>query len=176
MLCICHSVMLASNAWVSVMNEAKETVLWEWFLSRNRYSLKARMRFSVLWHSGTFPVNQVLLWGTPCFASFWKPSVAFSFCELFLFLVETCDHKDVMYIIPTFTSHISLIIFLVLKTVCFPSVCFAWIVCRPCGRPARPVGRVSSAALQRILCFSPRQLRQRSQPAGARAPQCYHCW
>lgn len=29
MLCICPFVMLASNAWVSVMNEAKETVLWE---------------------------------------------------------------------------------------------------------------------------------------------------
>ncbi len=54
---------------------------------------------------------------------------------------------------------------------CFPLV---WSVCWPCGRPAGPVGGVSHAALQGILCFPQRKLRQRPQPAGPRAQQSHH--
>lgn len=116
---------------------------------------------------------------TASFAFFCKRAVAFIFCySSFVF------YRKMSYIpLQTPTSRIGFLIFfdvLAFKIMCFNScvlfLCLAWTVCRPCGRSAGPVGRVSSSALQRILRFSQRQLCQRSQPAGAGAPKRYHCW
>lgn len=64
------------------------------------------------------------------------------------------------------------VIFLFLMLCIF--VCASGTVCRPRCGPVGPVGGVSCAALQRILRFSQRELRERPQPAGTRAPQRHH--
>lgn len=47
-------------------------------------------------------------------------------------------------------------------------------VCRPCGRLAGSLGRLQSSALQRILRFPQRELREGSKPAWAGAEQSYY--
>lgn len=57
---------------------------------------------------------------------------------------------------------------------CFTTIFFPPPVRWPCGRPAGPVGGVPRPALQGILCFPQRKLRQRPQPTGPRARQSHH--
>lgn len=47
-------------------------------------------------------------------------------------------------------------------------------VCRPCGRPAGPLGGVPGAALPRIVRLPSRELRKGPEPPGARAEQGDH--
>lgn len=88
-------------------------------------------------------------------------------CVLFtasLAKVGSCETSRQVPIINVFHCHVNHFF-----TVLYFSVCW------PCGRPAGPVGGVSRSALQRILCFPQRKLRQRPQPTGSRAPKSDHC-